>query len=68
MEIIRNLNDLKIREYEASLFTLSKARVNGTEDQPIWSLNTCGIFSFRSFHNYPTIREITTKDFPSKQI
>lgn len=38
MEVSRNLNDWKIREYGSVLTVLSKCTLNEDEDCPIWRL------------------------------
>lgn len=49
IEVLRNLNDWEIREYETLLLGLIRVRINGSRDQPVWRLNATGTFLVRSF-------------------
>lgn len=69
VNLLRNLNDWKIRDYEELLSIVSQKHINTEPDQLLWKLKQNGEFSVRSFHKHIVREErISTSDFPYSQI
>lgn len=52
VEVIRNLNDLGVDEYEVLLHLLSDVQVYSDRDQLLWKLKKNGEFTVKSFYDY----------------
>lgn len=68
MEVLRNLNDWKVCEYESLLDVLSLVVLVKSEDQLIWTLNLSESSSMGSFHKHLTKNDVMDVKFPSRQI
>lgn len=49
VELLHNLNELEINEYESLLSVLTSILFSADQDQPIWSLSATEQFSIRTF-------------------
>lgn len=73
LEVMRNLDDWEVREYEILLLAFFMVRINESRDNPLWSLNTkrsFSVFIFKKrvfactvFLQHLTNREIIGRDF-----
>lgn len=60
MNVIRNLNDWEVSEYEALPHLLSIVNLNRYNDQLLWKLQEKGDFTMKSYNNH-FIRNIVMK-------
>lgn len=68
MELIRNLNDREIIEYESLLSSISTVYMNESNDQPVWSLSAEITYMVKFFYNYLAKNDFTEIRFTYKQI
>lgn len=68
VNVLRSLNDWEINEYENLLSTLSLITLDGSNNQPFWSLTSTEVFLVKSFYKYLTKQECSGLSFPFRQI
>lgn len=52
MEVLRNLNNWKVYNYESLLSSLFSVLLDESSDQSIWTLNPNGSFSVELFYKF----------------
>lgn len=69
MNVIRNLKDWEVEEYENLLLILSQIPLENCNDQLMWKLSKNGIFSVKNFYKHLTCGDGNERVlFPEKQI